>query len=121
MNFKESQPIYVQIAERLCDEIIAGKFQADERIPGVREYAAQFEVNANTAVKSYDHLARLGIIYNKRGLGYFVAPTASRHILDMRREDFFTDTLPELFTRMRQLGITPQQLVDAWEKDTATP
>lgn len=114
MQFKESQPIYLQMAERLCDEILAGGYAADERIPSVREYAASLEVNANTAVKCYDHLTRLGIIYTKRGLGYFVSPDARAQILESRRLDFYATTLPEVFHRMRLLGISLDDLREAW-------
>ena len=57
MIFSNDKAIYVQIAERLSDEILAGKYKEDERIPSVREYAVLLEVNANTAVKAYDLLA----------------------------------------------------------------
>lgn len=70
MDFSNDKAIYIQIAERLCDEILAGKYREDERVPSVREYAVLLEVNTNTTVKSYDQLASEGIIYNKRGLGY---------------------------------------------------
>ena len=66
------------MADRLCDEILAGKYQDDDRIPSVREYSVLLEVNTNTAVKAYDELARANIIYNKRGLGYFVTPGAKK-------------------------------------------
>ena len=76
MIFSNDKAIYVQIAERLSDEILAGKYKEDERIPSVREYAVLLEVNANTTVKAYDLLATDEIIYNKRGLGYFVSAGA---------------------------------------------
>ena len=72
MTFSNDKPIYIQMADRLCDEILSGVYQDDDRIPSVREYAVLLEVNTNTAVKAYDELARANIIYNKRGLGYFV-------------------------------------------------
>lgn len=48
MNFKESKAIYLQIADRICDEVLLGQYREEERIPSVREYAAVVEVNANT-------------------------------------------------------------------------
>ena len=54
MNFKENKPIYQQIADHICDEIIAGKLAPDARIPSVREYAAELEVNANTVMRTFD-------------------------------------------------------------------
>ena len=76
MNFKESKAIYLQIADRICDEILLGQFAEEERIPSVREYATIVEVNANTVMRSFDYLQSQNIIYNKRGIGYFVATGA---------------------------------------------
>ena len=88
MNFKEGLPIYVQIAERLSDEILSGMYEADARVPAVREYSSLLEVNVNTAVKAFDLLRRRGVIYDKRGLGSFVSPEARQLILDTRRREF---------------------------------
>ena len=61
MIFNNDKAIYIQIADRLCDEILAGTYQDDERIPSVREYAVLLQVNTNTAVKAYDELARSAV------------------------------------------------------------
>lgn len=73
MNFKESKPIYLQIADRIMDEILQDIYPEEARIPSVREYAATVEVNANTVVRSYDYLQTQEIIFNRRGIGYFVS------------------------------------------------
>lgn len=112
MNFKEGLTIYAQMAERLSDEILQGKYAADEKIPGVREYSALLEVNVNTAIKAYDQLSSRGIIYNRRGLGYFVSPNACEIIREARREEFMKDILPNFLRRMQQLDI-PIDMVDA--------
>ncbi len=57
VTFSNDKAIYLQMADRLCDEILAGTYGADGRIPSVREYAVMLEVNTNTAVKAYDALA----------------------------------------------------------------
>jgi DNA-binding transcriptional regulator YhcF (GntR family) len=106
MIFTNDKAIYIQMADRLCDEILAGKYKDDDRIPSVREYAVMLEVNANTAVKAYDELSRANIIYNKRGLGYFVTPGAKKQILKERKKEFMKERLPELFRQMQLLGIT---------------
>lgn len=116
MTFTNDKPIYIQMADMLCEDILAGKYAADDRIPSVREYAVMLEVNTNTAVKTYDKLARDGIIYNKRGLGYFVSPKARRQILSARKREFITQTLPSLFRQMSLLGITIDEVVDNWNK-----
>ena len=104
MNFSNSdKAIYLQIADRICDEIISGKYKDDDRIPSVREYAVLLEVNTNTVVKAYDHLSR--------GLGFFVVAGAKRQILKIRREEFMKQTLPEVFRQMRLLGIGIEEVV----------
>ncbi len=114
MNFTSEKAIYVQIADRLCDEILTGKFGDDERIPSVREYAVLLEVNTNTTVKSYDLLEQQGVIYKKRGLGYFVTAGAKRQILKERRKEFMEQRLPELFRQMRMLGIGIEEVEERW-------
>lgn len=114
MIFNNEKAIYIQIADRLCEEILTGKYGDDERIPGMRDYAVMLEVNTNTAVKSYDLLASAGIIYNKRGLGYFVSPGAKQRIMDERRKEFMEQRLPELFRNMRMLGISIDEVCEAW-------
>ena len=116
MNFTNDKAIYIQMADRLMDEILADKYKDDDRIPSVREYALLLEVNTNTAVKAYDELARADIIYNKRGLGYFVTPGAKKQILKERKKEFMKERLPELFRQMQLLGITIDDIVAAWAK-----
>ena len=105
MKFKESKSIYLQIADRICDEILQGQYKEEERIPSVREYAAMVEVNANTVVRSFDYLQGQDIIYNKRGLGYFVAPGGRERILELRKAVFLRDELPEFFRQLKMLDI----------------
>lgn len=106
MIFKESKPIYLQIAERICDEILLGQYSEEERIPSVREYASMVEVNANTMMRSFDYLQSLNIIYNKRGIGYFVTAGAQEVILATRKESFLKEELDYFFRQFYTLGIS---------------
>lgn len=117
MMFNTDKAIFLQMADRLCDEILAGTYHDDDRIPSVREYAVLLEVNTNTAVKAYDLLAREHIIYNKRGLGYFVTPGAREQIRQQRRTAFMEQTLPELLRQMRLLGIDKEEIVSRLSAD----
>ena len=110
MKFKESKPIYLQIADRICDEILQGKYKDEERIPSVREYAATVEVNANMVVRSFDYLQGQDIIYNKRGLGYFVIQGGRERILELRKEVFLRDELPEFFRQLKTLDIPMKEI-----------
>lgn len=106
MKFKESRPIYLQIADRITEEILQGIYPEEERIPSVREYAAMVEVNANTVVRAYDYLQNQDIIFNKRGIGYFVSKGGKKSILKLRRKIFLTEDVPDLFHQMELLQIS---------------
>ena len=114
MIFSDNIPIFVQIAERLSDEILAGNYAEGERVPSVREYSVLLEVNVNTTVKAYDLLSSRGVLLMKRGMGYFVTPEARDLILQNRREVFYAETLPDLFRQMRALGLTPDDIKAEW-------
>ena len=95
----------MQIADRICDEILQGQYNEEESIPYVRESAATVEVNANTVVRSFDYLQGQDIIYNKRGLGYFVAQGGRERILELRKAVFLREELPEFFRQLEMLDI----------------
>lgn len=117
-DFRQDKAIYMQIADRICDAIIAGEYGDGDRIPSVREYSVHIGVNANTVVRTYDTLSRLGIIYTKRGLGYFVTAEARDIIISGRRKRFLDDTLPEMVRQMKLLGLPETVFHDEWQKKT---
>lgn len=111
-TFNSDRAIFLQMADRLCDEILIGTYAEGDRIPSVRDYAVSLEVNTNTAVKTYEYLSREGVIFNKRGIGYFVAEGAKEKIMVERRLDFFNRTLPEIFRQMALLGLQVNEVYD---------
>ena len=115
MIFKERQSIYLQIAERISDDILAGTYAPGARVPSVREYAVMIEVNLNTVMRSYDTLQSWGILDMKRGLGYFVADNAIQTILARRREAFMSSGAAEFFETARTLGVTPEELAKMYK------
>lgn len=92
------------------DEILAGKYGPDERIPGVRDYSLLLQVNVNTTTKAFDQLRQRDIIYDRRGMGCYVSPDAKTKILDIRRRNFFQQWIPDLSRTMKQLNISLDQL-----------
>ncbi len=116
MDFDDSRrAIYIQISDRICDAIMRGDYDADGRLPSVRDYAAEAEVNANTLMRSYDRLAADGLIYNRRGIGFFVAPEARLKIIRRRTDELINTRMPSLFDLMMHLGISPQALAEAYQ------
>ena len=114
MKFKDNKPIYQQIADQICDEILSKEYRDENRIPSVREHASTLGVNVNTIVRAYEHLLGLDVIYTRRGLGYFVKPGASRKILAIRKAQFLGDELPEFLARLDQLDIPIEEIVSIY-------
>ena len=110
MDFRKQKPIYLQIADSLCERILVGEWAADGRILSVRDIAANLGVNPNTVMRAYDYLQSNNIIYPRRGEGYFLAPNAKDKIISMHREQFLQDEMPYLLSRMKMLGITWEDL-----------
>lgn len=110
MQFNDQQPIYLQVADIICQNILSDKWKANDRIPSVRDIAASMEVNPNTAMRAFDHLQSLDIIFNKRGIGYFVCDHGKEKAIAHKREEFLTKTAPEFFQTMRLLGISYRDL-----------
>jgi DNA-binding transcriptional regulator YhcF (GntR family) len=110
MDFKETQPIYMQIADWTCEQILLAKWQSDDRAPSVRELGALLEVNPNTVVRSYDFLENKEILVNKRGVGFFIAPNAADKIREFRKERFFEEEFPKLLKTMQLLQISFKEL-----------
>ena len=110
MDFKKQKPIYMQIADSLCERIVAGEWQQDERIPSVREVAASLGVNPNTVMRTFDYLQSSEIIYNRRGVGYFVSDKAPDRIEAMHKQYFLEEEVPYFLNRMKMLGSTWEEL-----------
>ena len=110
MEFNDNRSIYIQIYDSICERILGGELKADERIMSVREYGAEIGVNPNTVMRSYEKLTSEGIIYNKRGIGYFVSADARDIVLQAQRKEFIERERPAIRRRMQLLGIDFSEL-----------
>ena len=110
MEFRKQKSIYQQLADRLMDQLRAGTPPADGRMPSVRDVAVSLGVNPNTVMRSFDYLQQEGIIYNRRGVGYFASPDAKEKILAIQRREFLEEDLPVIKQKMRLLGISIDEL-----------
>ena len=110
MEFIDTQAIYQQVADHVCEMILRGAWPEGERIPSVRELAMELQVNPNTVNKGYAFLQERGLIHNQRGIGYFVGDTAAERTRALKREEFFADELPRVFRTMELLGVTADEL-----------
>lgn len=115
MDFKDNQAIYLQIADLFFENILSQKWQPGHRIPSVRELAVTVEVNPNTVMRTFTYLQDKGIIFNKRGIGYFVADDGFELTKSLKKDDFVSQELPELFKAMDLLNVSLADLQSYYE------
>jgi len=111
MEFDQNKPIYLQICDALCEQILDGRLSPEDRIPSVREYGADIGVNPNTVARSYEKLTDSGIIYTKRGLGYFVTADARENVLQIQKKRFLEEEVPAFLRKMKLLEIDPKDIL----------
>ncbi|RFS22673.1 GntR family transcriptional regulator [Chitinophaga silvatica] len=116
MEFKDTQAIYLQIADYICEQVLLNKWPPEERIPSVRELAVALEVNPNTIMRTCELLQQQEIIHNKRGIGYFINTDAIQKIKEYKKEAFITNELPSFFRNLYLLGMNLDELKPHFEK-----
>jgi DNA-binding transcriptional regulator YhcF (GntR family) len=116
MQFRETQSIYLQIADYVCEKILLKEWPPGERIPSVRELAVQLEVNPNTIMKTYEFLQQEKIIFNQRGIGFFAAGDAIEQATRYRRDWFVEKDLPQVFRSLFLLGMDPEELKPLYQQ-----
>lgn len=120
MEFNSNKSIYLQICDSIYERILSGELLSDERIPSVREYGAEIGVNPNTIMRSYEKLTSEGVIYNKRGIGYFTAADAKEKVLEAEKKQFLEEELPMMVHRMNLLGISEDDILKVFRQTHAT-
>ena len=106
MEFKTNRGIYLQIADNLCNQILDGSLQPNERVLSVRD----LEVNRNTVMRSYAYLQEEGVFENKRGVGFFVAEKAIEKIRKKEKNYFFKNELLDVIKKVKLLKLTSKDL-----------
>lgn len=116
MQFSESQSIYLQIADYVCEKILLKEWEAGGRIPSVRELAIQLEVNPNTVMRTYEFLQQQEIIFNQRGIGFFTSANAIERATRYRKQVFIEKELPRVFRSLFLLDMDPEELKPRYEQ-----
>lgn len=108
----DGRPIFVQIAERIEDDIIEGRLPEETQVPSTNQFAVFYKINPATAAKGVNLLVDEGILYKKRGIGMFVANGARSVVIEKRKEQFFEQYVITMIREAERLGITTDQLTD---------
>lgn len=108
-EFDERLPIYQQIIDRFCRSVVRGEIEQGERIPSIRDMALALKVNPNTVQRVYQELERRGMIYSRRGTGYFV--TEEEDMIIGIQQEMAQDSTRRFLEEMRGLGFSDQQIL----------
>ncbi|MBB6675196.1 GntR family transcriptional regulator [Cohnella nanjingensis] len=106
----DSRPIFMQIAERIENDIIEGRLAEESQVPSTNQFAAFYQINPATAAKGVNQLVDQGILYKKRGIGMFVAEGSRARLLENRKEQFYEQYVVTMVREAEKLGITAEQL-----------
>lgn len=116
MEFRNNEAIYLQIAAYVSEKILRGIWPPGEKILSVRDLAIELQVNPNTVMRTYEFLQSQEVIFNKRGIGFFVAPDGIKKVKAYRKDRFIQQDLPEFFRNIYLLDITLDDLQARYEK-----
>ena len=109
--FDGQAPIYRQIADGICDDILSGALKEDQQVMSTNQYAAFYQINPATAAKGFALLVDEGILHRRRGIGMFVSARARDALRARRRERFFAEVVDPMLAEARMIGIGVDEIV----------
>jgi len=111
MEFYNSRPIYLQIADHVIRQILSNELSEGDRLSSIREMASDIEVNPNTVIKTYGWLSEYNIIKMKRGIGYFILPSAYEQAVNLTKKELIENDLPEIMRKANLLNLSIEELI----------
>ena len=114
IDFAKDRPIYLQLVESICGDIIKGKLQSGDKLPSVREFALDSGVNVNTVQRVYKELEVMALTETKRGQGTFI--TTDMQAIDMMREQMKTQVAQQFVASIQSLGFTVEEIIDVLKR-----
>ncbi len=112
-NFRNDQPIYSQLTQRLTEAIVSGIYAPGEKLPSVRELALEAGVNPNTVQRALTELEREGLVFSQRTAGRFVTENENMIVNAKLR---IADERVSVFLRsMKTLGCGRQEIISLIE------
>ncbi|ADZ82999.1 GntR family transcriptional regulator [Cellulosilyticum lentocellum] len=111
----EEEPIYIQIARAIEDEILQEGFLEEAQIPSTNELSRVYQINPATVLKGINLLVERNILYKKRGIGMFISTGAVSAIKETRKESFKQVVITNLLEEAKKLGISKKDLIEMIE------
>ena len=113
-DFLKDKPIYLQLVERICGDVLKGKLKPGDKLPSVREYAIETGVNVNTVQRVYKELETLELTETKRGQGTFMTTNEQR--INQLREDMKEQVATQFITAIQSLGFSTEEMLEVLKK-----
>ena len=110
-QFNDSQPIFLQIRQRIVEMILKKAVNEGEALPSVRQIATELSVNPLTVTKAYDGLVDIGVVESRRGMGMFVNDGARGKLLAHERQKFLSEDWPRIIAQIKALELDPASLL----------
>lgn len=110
VDFSKDKPIYSQLVDRLCGEVIKGELKPGDRLPSVREYALESGVNVNTVQRVYKELEAMEMTDTKRGQGTFITMNEQR-IAELR-ETMKRQLAQSFLASIEAFGFTKEEIIE---------
>ena len=115
-QFNDTQPIFIQIRQRIIEMILKRTAREGEVLPSVRQISADLSVNPLTVTKAYQSLVDIGVVESRRGMGMFVATSGRDKLLAHERETFLNEEWPRIRTQIEALGLNIDALLKGEQK-----
>ena len=113
-NLDNNRPIYLQLVERIQMDIVSGVYHAGDKLPSVRELAADAAVNPNTMQKAFTELERSGLVYTQRTNGRYITEDQER--ISRIREELARECTQSYLSNIRRLGYEKEQALALAQK-----
>ncbi|UFU05215.1 GntR family transcriptional regulator [Ruania halotolerans] len=118
--FDGRDPIYLQIADQIRSDVVAGRLHERDQVMSTTQYAQTYRINPATAAKAFTELVDEGVLYKQRGVGMFVADGARERLRADRRDAFYSERLAPVLEEARYLGISRAELIQYLDRTTST-
>lgn len=111
-EFSTDRPIYRQILDYCMECVSTGQWIPEGRIPSVKELSVTMAVNPRTVMRAYEELSDNGIIFQRRGMGFYVAADGPEIVSGIQRKEFEEKTLPEFILQMRRASFPVGRVIE---------
>lgn len=109
-KIETDRPVYLQLVEQIKLRIISGIYKAGDRLPAVRELAAEASVNPNTMQKAFNELEGGGLVVTMRTAGRYI--TENKDIIEKTRIDIITEFADDFLRKMELYGYSKSDVIN---------